>query len=98
MTVQMSCANIILHVFRFVCHRVVHVTVQDFMKLKDVILRDWNYIKTFKDQTQHIAVSGDFLFVTIFWRRFFFNQLSYARIGCNNWVYNFVFFLTMLSL
>ncbi len=41
------------------------------MKLKNIILRDRDYVKTSMDQTQHIAVSGDFLFVTVLGRRFY---------------------------
>ena len=74
-TVRIGGSDIILHTFCAARKRVVHVTVQDFMKLQDIVLRNWNRIKALVNDTQHIAVSGNFLLVTVPRRGFLFDEL-----------------------
>ena len=57
-------------------HRVVHVAVQNFMQLQNVVPRNWNGIKIFVDDIQRITVSGNFLLISVSGRSFFFDQLA----------------------
>ena len=45
------------------------------MKLQDIVLRDWNRIKALVNDTQHIAISGNFLLVTVSRRGFLLDEL-----------------------
>ena len=47
MTIRVSGTNVVLHTFRPACHRIIHVAIQNFMKLQDIILRNRNRIKAF---------------------------------------------------
>ena len=91
MTVWISGADIILHAFCLPRHRVVHVAVQNFMQLQNVVPRNWNGIKIFVDDIQRITVSSNFLLISVSGRSFFFDQLADTcacgdnplnRIGC----------------
>ena len=91
MTVWISGADIILHAFCLPRHRVVHVAVQNFMQLQNVVPRNRNGIKIFVDDIQRITVSGNFLLISVSGRSFFFDQLADTcacgdnplnRIGC----------------
>ena len=75
MTVRVGGGDIILHTFCAARKRVIHVAVQNFVKLQDVVLRNWNRVKALVNDTQHIAVSGDFLLVTVSRRGFLFDEL-----------------------
>ena len=75
MTVRIGGSDIILHTFCAARKWVVYVTVQDFMKLQDIVLRNWNRIKALVNDTQHIAISGNFLLVTVSRRGFLLDEL-----------------------
>ena len=84
MSVRVSGTDVVLHILRAAAHRIIHMTVQNFMELQDKILCDGNGIKIFVNDIQHIAIPGDFLLVPVFWRGLFFDQLSDARTGRYN--------------
>ena len=42
---------------------------------QDIVLRDWNRIKALVNDTQHIAISGNFLLVTVSRRGFLLDEL-----------------------
>ena len=75
MAVRIGSGDIILRDFCAARKRVIHVAVQDFVKLQDIVLRDWNRIKALVNNTQHIAVSGNFLLVTVSRRGFLLDEL-----------------------
>ena len=84
MSVRISGADIVLHGFGATRNGIVHVTVQDFVKLQNIVLRNGNRVKIIVDDVQHITVSGDLLLVTVFRRGFFLNKLSYPCVRGNN--------------
>lgn len=65
----------ILHAFCAARKWVVHVAVQDFMKLQDIVLRNWNRVKALVNDTQHVAVSGDLLLISVPRRGFLLDEL-----------------------
>ena len=65
MTVWAGGADIVLHTLGSARHRVIHMTVENFMKLQDIVLRDWNSIKTLMDDIQRITITCDFLFIAV---------------------------------
>ena len=75
MTVRIGGSDIILHAFCAARKRVIHVAVQDFMKLQDIVLRNWYRVKALVNDTQHIAVTCDFLLVTVSRRGFLLDEL-----------------------
>ena len=75
MTVRIGGSDIILHAFCAARKRVIHVAVQDFVKLQDIVLRDWNRIKALVNDAQHIAVTCNFLLVTVSRRGFLLDEL-----------------------
>ena len=75
MTVRIGGSDIILHAFCAARKRVIHVAVQDFVKLQDIVLRNWYRVKALMNDTQHIAVSSDLLLVTVPRRSFLFDEL-----------------------
>ena len=75
MTVRIGGSDIILHTFCAARKRVIYVAVQDFVKLQNVVLRDWNRVKALVNDPQHIAVSGNFLLITVSRRGFLLNEL-----------------------
>ena len=51
------------------------MAVQDFMKLQDIVLRNWNRVKALVNDTQHVAVSGDLLLISVPRRGFLLDEL-----------------------
>ena len=47
MTVWVCGTNVVLYSFCVTGNWIVHVTIKYFVKLQDIILGDWNSIKTF---------------------------------------------------
>ena len=75
MPVWISGADIVLHGLRSTGNRVVHMAVQHFMELQDRILRDRDGVIAIVYDIQHITVSGNFPFISVFRRRFLSHQL-----------------------
>ena len=75
MTVRIGGSDIVLRSFGATRKRVIHVAVQDFVKLKDVVLRNWNRVKALVNDTQHIAVSSDLLLISVPRRGFLLDEL-----------------------
>ena len=75
MTVRIGGSDIILHAFCAARERVIHVAVQDFVKLQNIVLRNWYRVKALMNDTQHIAVSSNFLLVTVSRRGFLLDEL-----------------------
>ena len=51
------------------------MAVQDFVKLQDIVPRNWNRVKALVNDAQHITVSGNLLLVTVPRRGFLFDKL-----------------------
>ena len=51
------------------------MAVEDFVKLQDVVLRDWYRVKALVNDTQHIAVTGDLLLIPVLRRGFLLDKL-----------------------
>ena len=75
MTVRIGGSDIILHAFCAARKRVVHVAVEDFVKLQDIVLRNWYRVKALVNDTQHVAVSGDLLLISVPRRGFLLDEL-----------------------
>ena len=75
MTVRIGGSDIILHAFCAARKRVIHVAVQDFVKLQDIVLRNWYRVKTLMNDTQHIAVSSNLLLISVPRRGFLLDEL-----------------------
>ena len=84
MPIRISSTNIILHRLRLACCRIIHMAIENFMKLKNIIPCNRDCIKVFVDDFQHIPIAHNFLFVAVSRRRFFFNKLPDTRIRSNN--------------
>ena len=84
MPVRVSRTDIVLHCLRPARHRIVHVAVEHFMKLKDIALRNRNRVKTLVNNSQHIPVARNFLLVSVLRLGFFFHKLPDARIRGND--------------
>lgn len=75
MTVRVSGTDIILDILGSAGHSVIHMAVQNFMGLQDIVLRDWNGIEALVDDVQHITITGDFLLIAVLGSRFLLDQL-----------------------
>ena len=84
MPIRIGCADIVLHVFCLTCHRIIHVTVQNLVKLENIILCDRNRVKTIVYDVQHIPVSRNLLLVPVSRRCLFLDKLSDTGICCND--------------
>ena len=84
MSVRISRADIVLDGFRSSGNRIIHMAVKNFMQLKNIVLRNRDYVKTLVNDSQHIPVTGYFLFVTVPWSCLFRNQLSDTCARCND--------------
>ena len=58
--------------------------VKNFMQLKNIVLSNRNRVKTLVNDTQHIPVPGNLLFIPIPGCGFFFDKLPDACICGNN--------------
>ena len=83
-TIRMRSADIILHVLHLARHGIVHVAVQNFVHLQNVIPRNRNHVEIFVYDVQNITVARNFLLVTVSRRSLFGNQLSDPRTCGNN--------------
>ena len=95
MTVRVGGADIVLHTLGSARHRVVHMTVENFMKLQNIVLRDWNSIETFMDNIQRITITCDFLFIAVPGRCFFLDKLLDSCIRGHNAFYGIGSFSTL---
>ena len=84
MSVWIGGADIVLHIFGSASHRVIHVVIQDFVQLQDIILCDGDHIKIFVDDIQYIPIPSDLLLIPIPRCCFFLNELPYAGIRCDD--------------
>lgn len=84
MTIRVSGTDIILDTLGSARQRIIHMSVQNFMQLQDVVLRNRNSIKTLVNNVQHITISCNFLFITVLWCSFFFDQLPDAGACSHN--------------
>ena len=75
MTVRVGGGDIILHTFCAARKRVIHVAVQNFVKLQDVVLRNWNRVKALVNNAQHITVTCNLLLIPVPRRGFLFDKL-----------------------
>ena len=75
MTVRIGSGDIILCDLCASRKRVIHVAVEDFVKLQDVVLRDWYRVKALVNDTQHIAVTDDLLLIPVPRRGFLLDKL-----------------------
>ena len=76
MTVRIGDADIILYVLCLSCHRIVHVTIHDLMKLQDIISCQRNHIKAFMNDRKHISISCNLLLISVLGSGLLLNQLS----------------------
>ena len=83
MPVWICGTNIVLYILGAARKRVVHVTVQYFVELQDVVPRNWNRVKVFVNNTQDIAIARDLLLITVSRRSLLLNKLSDPCI-CGN--------------
>ena len=83
MTVRIGGSDIILHAFCAARKRVIHVAVQDFVKLQDIVLRNWYRVKALVNDTQHVAVSGNLLLISVPRRGFLLDELPDSG-ACGN--------------
>ena len=84
MTIRVGRADIVLDALGSASHRVVHMAVQNFMQLQDIVLRNGNGIETLMDDVQDIAVACDFLFIAVLGRCLFLDQLLDTGAGGDN--------------
>ena len=84
MPVRVSGTNIVLYILGVARKRVVHVTVQYFVELQDVVPRNWNGVEVLVNNVQNIAVSNNLLLITVPWRSFFLNKLFNPCIRGDN--------------
>ena len=84
MAVRIGGTNIVLYILGTARKRVVHVTVQYFVELQDVVTRNWNRIEVFVNNTQDIAIPCNLLFITVPWRSLLLNKLPNPCIRGDN--------------
>ena len=84
MTVRIGSGDIILCDLCAPRKGVIHVAVEDFVKLQDVVLRDWYRVKALMNDTQHIAVTGDLLLIPVPRRGFLLDKLPDSGIRGDN--------------
>ena len=80
MPVWICGTNIVLYILGAARKRVVHMTVQYFVELQDVVPRNWNRIEVFVNNTQNIAIPRNLLFITVPWRSLLLNKLPNSCI------------------
>ena len=76
MSVGIGCADIVLNALGFSRHRVVHMAIKNFVKLKNIVRCQGDDIKALMNNVQHVAVSGNLLLIAVSGRGLLAHQLT----------------------